>query len=278
MEQYRKQRAAQQRRRKKARARAMGIVLGVAACAALTVFGSALVKQRMNSDNAVQGNALSMPTQMASGTLAPVHTDYIFVTPNPTMEVVAVSPDSENGWMLMLVNATHSIPEGYAPPELTVLSNGESVDKRIYPSLQQMFDDARAQGVYPFVRSGYRTNDEQQQTMDEKIAEYVEQGLSEDEARQKAEGYVAIPGTSEHETGLAVDINADTDRSERDEVYAWLADNCAKYGFILRYPEDKTEVTGISYEPWHFRYVGEDAAREIMDNGLCLEEYLGAVN
>ena len=87
---------------------------------------------------------------------------------------------------------------------------------------------------------------------------------------------MAEPGTSEHELGLAIDINADLDRSTSDEVYGWLAQNAWKYGFVLRYPADKTDITGIDYEPWHYRYVGQEAAKEMHKKGLCLEEYLGA--
>ena len=85
---------------------------------------------------------------------------------------------------------------------------------------------------------------------------------------------VAVPGTSEHQLGIAVDINADEEKSKPDEVYNWLAENAHKYGFINRYPSDKTEITGIIYEPWHYRYVGRDAAEEIYKSGLCLEEYI----
>ena len=94
-------------------------------------------------------------------------------------------------------------------------------------------------------------------------------------AKKKAEEWVAVPGTSEHQLGIAVDINADGINSYGDEVYEWLLANSYKYGFIKRYPEDKTNITGIINEPWHYRYVGEKAAEEMVKNNLCLEEYLG---
>ena len=93
-------------------------------------------------------------------------------------------------------------------------------------------------------------------------------------SRAMAEEWVAVPGTSEHELGLAVDINADKDNSSNDEVYEWLYKNAYRYGFILRYPIGKTSVTGIDYEPWHYRYVGTDYSEEIAESGLCLEEWL----
>lgn len=175
---------------------------------------------------------------------------------------------------LTLVNADHAVPRGWNV-ELTTLSNGEQVASMIYPDLQEMFDDMRAQGIYPFVRAGYRSRETQEQVLEDRIASYQSEGYSKSRARELALETVAEPGTSEHELGLAVDINADDDRSTGDEVYAWLAENAYKYGFIQRYPEDKTEITGIDYEPWHYRYVGKSAAGEIYNSGECLEEYLG---
>ena len=150
------------------------------------------------------------------------------------------------------------------------------MDSRIYPALQQMFDDMRDQGVYPFVRAGYRSAGDQRKLLRKRILSAIQDGASFGEAIAGAEKYVAEPGTSEHELGLAVDINADADRSTSDEVYGWLAQNAWKYGFVLRYPADKTDITGIDYEPWHYRYVGQEAAKEMHKKGLCLEEYLGA--
>lgn len=179
----------------------------------------------------------------------------------------------ESTWSLILVNKWNYIPDNYKV-ELTELKNGESVDKRIYPALQKMFDDARKDHVFPVVASGYRTAEKQQELMDEKIAAYESEGYSTDEAKSKAEAWVAIPGTSEHQLGLSVDINADGIRSTGDDVYEWLHKNSYKYGFIYRYPENKTNITGVINEPWHYRYVGTDAAAKIHELGICLEEYL----
>ena len=179
----------------------------------------------------------------------------------------------DNGWNLILVNRNSYIPDDYKV-ELTELSNGEKVDSRIYPELQEMFNDARAQGYGLFVREGYRTQEEQQQLLDEKIEAYENEGKSKSEAKKLAEQWVAIPGTSEHQLGIAVDINADTTKSSSDDVYSWLAENAHKYGFIKRYPSDKTDITGVINEPWHYRYVGKEVALEIYSQGMCLEEYL----
>jgi len=187
--------------------------------------------------------------------------------------------DGDDSWKLILVNATHPIPEDYEIPELTQLVNGNSVDSRIYPALQQMFDDARAQGIYPHVTSSYRTMEKQQQLMDDKISEYEASGYSAEEARKLAEEWVAIPGTSEHQLGLSVDISSDpASGQDPGSVWYWLKLYCSDYGFIIRYPEDKTQITGIINEPWHFRYVGKEAALEMKESGQCLEEYLGMLN
>lgn len=180
----------------------------------------------------------------------------------------------DHGWNLILVNASHKIPSYYGPEELTTLSNGEQVDSRIYPDLQAMFDDARAAGLSLFVRAGYRTEEDQRRLLEEKIAAYEDEGYDTARAEELARDWVALPGTSEHQLGLAVDVNADNDYSTDEEVYGWLKEHSWRYGFVLRYPPDKTEITGISNEPWHFRYVGKDAAAEMHASGLCLEEYI----
>lgn len=182
---------------------------------------------------------------------------------------------SNQQWNLIVVNRWNAIPEDYPTPTLTELDNGERVDSRIYDDLQRMFDAMREDGLDPEVTAGLRTRKVQQQLMDEKIAEYRRQGLSSGEAKEQAEQWVAIPGTSEHEIGLAVDINTrdSTGAADSQDVYDWLAANAWEYGFILRYPDDKTDVTGNMYEPWHYRYVGIDAAYAMHGSGQCLEEY-----
>ncbi len=190
-----------------------------------------------------------------------------------TIEIGRKTASTEHGWNLILVNEDYYIPDNYEV-ELTELSNGKKVDSRIYPYLQSMFDDARANGLALFVREGYRTAEEQQQIMDERVAEYQGEGYSKSEAKKLARDYVAVPDTSEHQLGLSVDINADTTKCSSDAVYDWLAENAWRYGFINRYPADKVDITGISNEPWHYRYVGKEAAQEIQSQGICLEEYI----
>lgn len=187
--------------------------------------------------------------------------------------VVSVSADDAADPMLVLVNRTHIISGEYSG-ELVELDCGKSIDSRIYPDLQAMFDEMRNEGIYPTVNEGFRTKEDQEQMMTDQINAYLDEGYSRKKAEKLAEKIVAPVGSSEHELGIAVDIIADKAKSDNETVYNWLAKNAYKYGFILRYPLNKTEITGIDYEPWHYRYVGKKAAAEIYEQGICLEEYL----
>lgn len=180
---------------------------------------------------------------------------------------------NDEGWCLILVNQWNSLPHDYQV-ELITLDNGELIDQRIYSPLQAMFDEARENDIYLHVVSGYRTFETQQALLDEKIEAYKMEGYSDDLAVLNATAWVAIPNTSEHQLGIAVDINADISLSSSDDVYEWLASNAHRYGFINRYPSDKTDITGVINEPWHYRFVGVIAATQIHNQGLCLEEYL----
>ena len=182
---------------------------------------------------------------------------------------------NEKDWQLIIVNEDNPIPEGYKVI-LTTLDNGQAVDCRIYPQLQKMFDDAREQNIYPTITSSFRTVEEQREILDYKYNEYKSFGFSDKKAEVLAENWVAFPGTSEHELGLAVDIASGDSSVTDEEVWEWLDKNSYKYGFVLRYTEEKQDITGIIPEEWHFRYVGEKAAEEMYKNNQCLEEYCSA--
>ena len=200
------------------------------------------------------------------------------VEPLKTSPTVAKSEVSADDWQLLLVNPWNQLPEGYTV-ELTELRNGHAVDTRAYPDLQRMMDDCRAAGLEPVICSSYRTLETQQRLYENKIRRLMNEGLSREEATAQAGTVVAVPGTSEHQTGLVLDIVdasyqvLDT-AQESTAVQQWLMANSWEYGFILRYPGEKSDLTGIIYEPWHYRYVGQDAAREMRELGMCLEEYL----
>lgn len=203
----------------------------------------------------------------------PTETPVPTPTPSPTPEPV------ELGWELTLVNVWNPMEEGYEP-ELEWLPNGlMAVDKRCYPALREMLEDCRAAGHIPVVCAAYRTQEDQERLFEQEKQSYLDRGYSEEEAEAEAGKLVAVPGTSEHQLGLAVDL-CDFDNQWLDEdqedtpVQQWLMEHCWEYGFILRYPNGSSDMTGIIYEPWHYRYVGEEAAQAIREAGICLEEYL----
>lgn len=163
---------------------------------------------------------------------------------------------------------------------LTTLKNGQQVAGVMYEDLKAMLTDGEKEVKASFlVSSGYRTAEKQGKLLEEEILKNVRAGMNEEEARADALLTVAPAHFSEHETGLAVDIVSVANQrlDETQELTAanrWLRENCQEYGFILRYPKGKEDITGFSYESWHFRYVGREAAKEIMEQGITLEEYL----
>lgn len=213
-----------------------------------------------------------IPETLSEGTAVP---DEPGVEPGQTVPMQS----AELPWNLTLVNWEHPLSKGYPTPDLVQLRNNQTIDERVYPDLQNMMDAARAEGLQPLICSSFRTIEEQEQLYQEEVKRELQCGYPEDEAEERAVIWVARPGTSEHEMGLAVDI-VDTNyqildqRQENTAVQHWLMEHCWEYGFILRYPTDKSAITHIGYEPWHYRYVGKQAAKAIMESGLCLEEYL----
>lgn len=195
------------------------------------------------------------------------------VQDNVQVDILAENTQPAPGgpdWNLVLVNYENAIPENYET-NLVEVSGGEKVDERIYDSLMEMLEAAKEGNLdqLPMVVSGYRTQAKQQKLFDDKVAKYQSEGYSKSEAEELAKQWVAVPGYSEHQVGLAVDINGAT-----YDLYFWLQENSYKYGFIFRYPGDKTEITGVAEEVWHYHYVGVEAATKMYEKGLCLEEYL----
>ena len=181
-------------------------------------------------------------------------------------------------WNMVLVNGDHPMEEGYVP-QLKELEEGLSLDSRIIDAAKEMLADAKKAGLHIDICSAYRSVERQEQVFGDSMKERVKDGMSYWDAFNETALNVAIPGTSEHALGLALDLisNQYTELDERQETTAeakWLKENCHKYGFILRYPPEKTNITGIIYEPWHYRYVGVEDATKIMQLGVTLEEYL----
>lgn len=241
-------------------------------CAALAVVSLfAFLSQRNPGRGAGDGGAQGQPAppSEASSSSAP-----------PADEGAAADAASgEADGLLLLVNPWTPLPEDFVPGELVPVQNDQAVDARAYPDLQDMLQDMSQAGLSPLICSSYRSQERQQELYDNKVQRVMAEGASREAAQAEAARWVARPGTSEHQTGLAVDIvslfNQMLDETqESTPEFQWLAENAWKYGFILRYPSDKSEKTGIAYEPWHFRFVGKEAAEEMHDLGLCLEEYL----
>lgn len=189
--------------------------------------------------------------------------------------------NEELPWNLALVNFENELNQDFSPSEMTELTKDYFVDSRIADDARKMLDDAAADGIRVLCVSAYRSYERQEELFENKVKRLQkEKGYSIKEARAEAAIEVALPGTSEHQLGLALDL---TDASytgldkkqEQTAACKWLSAHCQEYGFIVRYPADKTAITGIIYEPWHFRYVGREAAKEITEKGIVLEEYVG---
>lgn len=186
-----------------------------------------------------------------------------------------------DGSEILLVNPWNFLPENYDPEIITI--NGWQYSNSIcYGALMEMLQACKNAGLQPYIASAYRTHGDQVWLYNNKIQRLIAEGYSEADAHKLAGTVVAVPGTSEHELGLAFDLVDDSYRNldeaqENTPVQKWLMENSWKYGFILRYPSSKSEATGIIYEPWHYRYLGKDLAKEVYDSGLCLEEYLDSL-
>ena len=195
----------------------------------------------------------------------------------PEVPPVPVVPEEES-WKTVLVNITHPLQEGYVPELRKVDGTSYRFDVRAADALERMLADCRAEGLDPMICSTYRTWEKQTELFEKQVKKQQGFGLPYDQAYEKAKTVVAFPGTSEHQTGLTTDICAKSHQiledSQADQpAQQWLMANSWKYGFILRYPLGKSEYTKIIWEPWHYRYVGEEVAQYIFENDLCLEEY-----
>ncbi len=186
---------------------------------------------------------------------------------------------------LLLVNAENPLPDGYSADALTSIPNqycnsssANKIDKGVYPYVLAMLKAARADGVHLAVASPYRSYATQKLYFNNKVKTVIANGTPEEEAEAVAATAVARPGTSEHQTGLAVDFNAASMRFETLPACDWMMEHAEAYGFILRYPENKTDITGVMYEPWHWRFVGINTAKEINQLGVTLEEYVALKN
>lgn len=181
-------------------------------------------------------------------------------------------------WKYVLVNELHPLSQDFEP-QLEKTRDGQNVDKRMRGELEAMIDAAKEEGMNLLICSSYRDYKKQDSLMDKSIAKFVKQGMDYRDAFFKTKEQIALTGASEHHTGLAVDIvgrnHQSLDAAQADTKEAkWLNEHAHEYGFILRYPADKEETTMISFESWHYRYVGKKAAAFMKENNLCLEEFV----
>ncbi len=245
--------------------------------AIIAIFAGCKIKFGKAENNPTEKVEASTAEQTETTTEKPVKKvgadyEYAYAGFNPAFA------DTSVDWNLLLVNRDYILPDDFSP-ELETLSeigSEEKLDKRVVPHYIEMFNAAAEDGLYLTPLSGYRTVELQKSNYDNLIDSWVLQGFSKAEAAQKAAEEILPPSTSEHNAGLAMDIISLEESFEDTEEYKWLSEHAADYGFILRYPKDKTSVTKIMYEPWHWRYVGVETAQKIKASGKVLEEYLNA--
>ncbi len=182
---------------------------------------------------------------------------------------------------LLLVNSWNPLPSDYdyegnltTIPQKYIKGSLTQINKDVWPYLQAMLDDALAQGIDIGVWSPYRSYDTQKMLFERQVKKQIDNGVPKAEAEDKAATVVARPGTSEHHTGLALDINCANDSFETTKAFEWLKENAEDYGFIMRYSKEKQDKTGVIHESWHWRFVGINVAREINELNMCLEEYV----
>lgn len=179
-------------------------------------------------------------------------------------------------WNLAIINTKYPLPDSYAPTLSNAISGSNiQLDSRVSERYAEMYAAAKLSGCVLTPYSGYHSYALQETTYNRKVNFYVNKGISAEEANQKASAQVLPAGCSEHNAGLAMDIVSASSDFINTKEYKWLCENAHNYGFILRYPEDKTAITGMNFEPWHWRYVGTQAAKEMKEKNQCLEEYLG---
>lgn len=195
--------------------------------------------------------------------------------------ILATTEFDKDDWKLVLINKQHPVPENYKFT-LGTIKGSMMCDERIIADLLSMLQGAKDDGINLVICSPYRDMQRQETLFNRKVDIYMTRGKSYMEAYSLASQAVTVPGASEHQIGLALDIICDNYSSLNagfgdTESGKWLAKHCCEYGFILRYPEGKEYITSIEYEPWHFRYVGVDAATVIMKEGITLEEFIDSL-
>lgn len=258
------------RRRQKQKIRTWIIIIEFAVILILAV---SLIIVGTNYNDLKKETDQSQDSSVTSGFTASEYTD----------EQLAFIAEADQ-WYLKLVNYENSISKEFIDSIETktimkayrgTKDSAKYLDSRVVEHYEAMCKAATADGYNLWAASAFRTYEYQENNYNKKVNSLMNsEGLSEDDAKAKAATIVAIPGTSEHNLGLAVDIISVEESFENTEEFRWLQENAAQYGFVMRYPKDKQDITKVIYEPWHYRYVGVEHAKRMNELGLCLEEYI----
>ncbi len=224
------------------------------------------------------GGSVDEKTKSGEKSVKGTEYEYAYAGLNPTRTEI-----TNNNFNRVLINRDYILPDDYVPQLADAVrgsSFGIKLDYRVAPHYDEMYQAAKADGIYLTPVSGYRSLERQRNNLNNKIDFYRNQGYNKVDATLKAVERILPPGSSEHNAGLAMDIiTADSTAGfQYTKEYKWLDEHAADYGFILRYPENKQGITKVIYEPWHWRYVGVKAAKEMKASGQTLEEYLGKVS
>ncbi len=200
-------------------------------------------------------------------------------TPGDTSSQTTPAVPEEDKWMLRVANYKYVLPADFTVQTGLITpayarDQGMSFDARAVGDLNDMLAAANRDGVNLLVISCFRTLTKQTNLYNAEVQKWLNQGYNEERAKEKAGTIVAVPGTSDHNLGLAVDLNSVEESFENTKQFDWLQEHAAEYGFVMRYPKEKQDITKIIYEPWHYRYVGKEHAAEMNRLNMCLEEYV----
>lgn len=277
---------AKKRAAKKRRANAYALILtAVVIICAISIVGVA--HKHNESLKQTQSNGLTTEFSGSENTNSNAKADITTTEPTtePVTAIQAMKPGTienptiitidEENWHLTLVNSCYRIPDDYEPDLVYVCGSSERLDRKVAEHYEKMYQAALNDGVNLTPCSGYRSYELQERNYNNKISFYESQGYSTADARVKAATIIMPPGSSEHNLGYAMDIVCVDEWFEDTAEFKWLTENAADYGFIMRYPKDKQDITKVIYEPWHWRYVGVELAKELKSSGQVLEEYMG---
>ncbi len=288
-EKLRRERRKKRLRKKRIKAFTMLFIIVILLCGA-GFFAINGVMSMFSKDNP---SSQPNPDSNISSDIQPENQENVIegqTQPESAPQVTEPQPESqppqtekpEQSWSTILVNIEHPMASDYQVEVREIFNTGKNFDVRAADSLEAMLNDAKKAGYNMFLVSSYRSFSYQEGLYSRKVNEYKNLGYDEETAKSEAAKWVAVPGTSEHSLGLAADIvsstwyntnNDLTEEFENTEHFKWLYEHCADYGFILRFPKGRESITHISYEPWHYRYVGVEAAKYIMENNITLEEF-----